>query len=155
MKKKDAIKAVSDYLDTEGWHYKLYDDSGIIIMSMKLHCRLHCVTMVVDFDEDSYTVYAVSPVNADMKRPAEIMKFISAVNYGLKNGNFELDTEDGEIRYKCYVSFDLAGSLHSGIIERSLVIPPCMYELYGDGIAALSLGLSDSETELSRLSRRY
>lgn len=57
--------------------------------------------------QGDYVVYAVSPIKVDPKDSLMLQKmseYICRANYGLNCGNFELDYNDGEIRYKCYVS---------------------------------------------------
>ena len=59
--------------------------------------------------------------------------FICRANYGMKNGNFELDMMDGEVRYKCYVDCD--GALPcTDVIRNSVYCPAQMLERYGAGI---------------------
>ena len=54
-------------------------------------------------------------------------------NYGLRNGNFELDMRDGEIRYKVFVDCD--GVIPSReVIKGSIIIPAMMFERYSPGI---------------------
>ena len=38
-----------------------------------------------------------------------MMKYLTLANYGVVNGNFEMDLSDGEIRYKSYVDARSAG----------------------------------------------
>ncbi len=75
-------------------------------------------------------------------------------NYGLVNGNFELDLRDGEIRYKTYVNCDGLESLSEAVIQDSIYVGCVMMDRYGDGIAALAMGFSDADTEIKKAEHR-
>lgn len=45
------------------------------------------------------------------------MEYITGANYGLRNGNFEMDVEDGEIRYKVYVNVKGMNDISDDIIN--------------------------------------
>ena len=47
--------------------------------------------------------YSIYPRNAPEERRPALAELLTRANYGLANGNFEMDFQDGEIRYKTYV----------------------------------------------------
>ncbi len=107
--------------------------------------------MFIPIREDcSYIVNIVSPINGDPKDIGEMLKYLTMANYGLTNGNFELDMRDGEIRYKTYVNCKDLESLPAQIIKDSILFGWVMVERYGNGIAALAMGFSDAETEIKK-----
>ena len=79
-----------------------------------------------------------------------MVKYLTMANYGLANGNFELDVRDGEIRYKTYVNCKGLESLPGQIIKDSILVGWYMMERYGNGIAAIAMGFSDAETEIKK-----
>ncbi|MBP5321124.1 MAG: hypothetical protein J6334_09050 [Kiritimatiellae bacterium] len=150
MQTEEIIDAVRDFLDEDDWRYEFESEKTLIRFGVSLNCKLKDVRCVVDFGDDYYIVYAISPINADKETPQEMLKYLSMANYGLRNGNFELDVRDGEIRYKCYVNCDGIEALSKSIIEDSIKIPCAMFDRYGNGIAALAMGFSDAETEIKK-----
>jgi hypothetical protein len=91
-------------------------------------------------EQAQFIFYSVCPVNApEDKRPA-IAEFVTRANYGLFIGNFELDLDDGEIRFK--TSVDVEGDRLSTMLVRQLTytnivmmdtyLPGIMKVLYGD-----------------------
>jgi hypothetical protein len=69
--------------------------------------------------EQQVIIYSACPISAPQARRAETMEYITRANYGLAIGNFELDLDDGEIRYK--TSIDLKGDRLSAALLRQLV----------------------------------
>ena len=78
--------------------------------------------------------------------------FICRANYGLLNGNFELDIRDGEIRYKTYV--DCEGNNPSiEIVRNSIYCPAAMMERYSAGIADIIFGNATAEEAVIKCER--
>ncbi|NWJ98121.1 MAG: YbjN domain-containing protein [Chloroflexi bacterium] len=63
--------------------------------------------------------YSVYPVNVPEAKRTTMAEFITRANYGLIVGNFEMDYEDGELRYK--TSVGLEGEEPSPALLRHLV----------------------------------
>jgi hypothetical protein len=57
--------------------------------------------------------YSVHPRSAPPARLSEVGEFLHRVNYGTIVGNFELDCDDGEIRFK--TSLDVEGEALSDV----------------------------------------
>lgn len=61
---------------------------------LSLKSRIKNVSYIIDVKNDEYIVYALSPLDADgddEKMMAAMVDFLCRANYGIKNGNFELD----------------------------------------------------------------
>jgi len=63
--------------------------------------------------------YSVCPLNATKSKLQAIAEFIIKANYGMIIGNFELDFNDGEIRYK--TSIDVEGEKLTSVLIKQLV----------------------------------
>ena len=153
MDRQAIIDAVRDNFDDDDWNYDFEADckpNPILRTGCRLDCKLKSVDEVVDFRETYFLVYAFCPINADPDNIGEIAKFLHLANYGLVVGNFELDPRDGEIRYKVLVDCDGLDSLPKDIVGRALHVPFHMFERFGNGIAALSMGFSDADTEYKK-----
>jgi hypothetical protein len=51
-------------------------------------------------EKDMVLLYSICPQRVPKARRLEVSHFLTRANYGLADGNFELDFEDGEVRYK-------------------------------------------------------
>lgn len=80
---------------------------------------------------------------------AVMAEFICRANYGLKNGNFELDMRDGEIRYKSFV--DCEGlTPTTEMVRNSIHCPAAMFDRYGDGIVDIIFGNSTAKEAVAK-----
>jgi len=122
----------------------------VIKMGIGLKSKLRNGRIFIDVKDSSYLVYIVSPIGGDKDDLGELMKFLTMANYCLTNGNFELDLGDGEVRYKIFVNCKGLDSLPAEIVQDSILAGCYTIDRYGDGIAALSMGFSDAETEIKK-----
>ena len=139
---KAIANAISAFLREDDWHFEFDEEKGVFKFGLSLKTRLKKVNYNIRVKEDDFSVYAVSPINADeddsdmMRKMAE---FVCRANYGLKNGNFELDMRDGEIRYKCFVDCE-DGVPSVSVIRNSIYCPAGMFRMYSPGILSIIFG---------------
>lgn len=136
------VDSVRNFLDMDEWKYEYDPGMQIIRTGINLKCKLQSCRLIIRFSEDGYTVYATIAMNADESCRANVAEFITRANYGLKNGNFEMDFNDGEIRYKIYTRYEGLDDLPKEIIENSISVPALMFQRYGDGLATILFGFS-------------
>lgn len=136
------IDAINQFFNNDGWNFSFDSERGIFRLGYSLKGKLKRLSLIIGTTNDGYNVYAVAPVGVDKndeKTLAEMAEFICRANYGLKNGNFELDMRDGEIRYKIYV--DCSGIEPTQImVQNSIFYPIGMFERYGEGILGIFFG---------------
>ena len=129
-------EAVKNFLTEDEWRFDFDEQEGIFRFGLSLDGKIKEIRYLIIISLDDYTVYATSPIGvekSDDKMLSTMAEFVCRVNYGLKNGNFELDLRDGEIRYKCYVDCDSTVP-NPDVIGNSLYCPAHMFERYGIGI---------------------
>lgn len=150
MNQEQIVDAVRDWLNGDDWPYDYNAEKHLFKMSVGLKSKIKSGRIFVDVKDDCYVVYLYAPISGDKDNFAELTKYLTMANYGLMNGNFELDARDGEIRYKTYVNCDGLEKLSSEVIKDSIYVGCFMMDRYGNGIAALALGFSDADTEFKK-----
>jgi hypothetical protein len=93
---------------------------------------------VVD-EQDLILLYSVCPLRVPAARRPEVSEFLTGANYGLAAGNFELDFEDGEIRYKT-VLHSYGDGLDATVLKRLVRSNGLAMETYLPGIGAVITG---------------
>ena len=150
MEKEAIIDAVRDFLDADDWHYEYDAEHSVIRAGVTLKCKLKSARMFIRFRDTDYNVYMVAPISADPAKLGEVLRFTAQANYGLASGNFEVDVDDGEIRYKSYVDCDGLETLPKEFFDDGINACWSMMERYGNGFAALAMGFSDADTEIKK-----
>jgi hypothetical protein len=134
---------VRKFLTADDWNFSFDDEKGIFTFNLSVKTKMKKISYRVLINDNGYSVYAASPLGAD-DCLHEMAEFICRANYGLRNGNFELDFRDGEVRYKCYVNCD--GQMPSTeIVKDSIYVPYFMMKRYGDGIISVIFGNQTAE----------
>ncbi len=72
-------------------------------------------------EQGQIVFYSLCPIKVPEQLRQSVSEFVTRVNYGLIIGNFELDFEDGEVRYK--TSIDVEESELSATLIRPLIYP--------------------------------
>ena len=152
----EIAQEVRGFLDGNGWDYSFDWDTGIFRFGVTLRGNLKTVQYTVGIDDDSYIVYAVSPLSADRDDTRQMIRmaeFVCRANYGLRDGNFEFDFRDGELRYKNFVNCD--GMLPTfGILRDSLGVPAAMFSRYSKGILQIVLNNMSAKEAVELCERR-
>ena len=117
-------------------HLVSFDETlGSFGFNIQLTCQLS-TNIIIRVGKDSFTTMAVCPVRPDTSEAelmAKMAEFVCRANYGLKNGYFEFDFSDGELRYKCYVPCEDRVPSQE-LIQEGITVPALMLRRYAPGI---------------------
>lgn len=99
----------------------------------------HPVVVVVHDEPSTVVFYSVTPEDVVGERRPAVMEFLTRANYGLIEGGFELDLNDGEVRFKTAVR--AVGLDHfDGALAHALAFNLAVFDMYGAGLAAVASG---------------
>lgn len=132
----EIVEAIKTHIKENDLHMVSFDEApGTFSFNMQLTCQLS-TNIIIRVGEDSFTTMAVCPVRpdtSDAELMARMAEFVCRANFGLKNGYFEFDFTDGELRYKCYVPCDDRVPSQE-MIRDGITVPAMMLRRYGLGI---------------------
>ena len=113
--------------------------TGVFTLRMKLRCRMQSAQMIVLVREDHYSTLTMLPLTADADHRLAMAEYLTRVNWGMRNGNFELNMDDGEIRYKTYVHVGKE-TPDMGAARLATLLPFLRIDRFGDGIIDVLFG---------------
>lgn len=159
---EEAVEAVRDMLEERDVRYSLdnvRDMFYIFSIGFNLsHTKLSSAQVKISVIPSKknpelcnrIVSYATIGIKADEDCLPEMAEFLHRANYGLSFGNFELDFDDGEIRYK--MALNCVDALPGAdAIEDVLYLPLSMFERYGDGILTVAMGLAEPEEAIQKI----
>lgn len=112
-------EVLREFLDEDDWNYVQLEDGNTLQMSYQGdNGRWTCYASPAD-DSRRFMFYSVAPLEAPANKIATMAEFLTKANYGLMIGNFELDYNDGEIRYK--TSIDVENEQLTTNLVRNLI----------------------------------
>lgn len=139
---KTAItEAVRNFLDENEFRYDYNEDRNTFSLTIGLRGMIKTAKVRIEvlntaiYVGTSLAVYADPENKAQLRRMAE---FICRVNYWLRNGGFEFDHNDGEIKYKI---FQICTEPPTDDMITSIISCQCsMIDTYSSGIIRILAG---------------
>lgn len=136
------FNAVVDFLTDDGWKYTiLEDDSELLALTLSFkghHGSWQCFT-IVDEGKHWLRFYSILPVHVPEEKRLAMAEFITRANYGLMLGNYEMDMNDGEVRFKTSVDAE-GGTLGPRMIDNMLRSNLITMDRYFTGLMAVIYG---------------
>lgn len=140
MTRGRIYEAIMRFFKEDDWNFYEMDDAPVLTMTFSgKNGRWTCYAQAREAQEQ-FVFYSVCPINTPKEKITEVVEFITRANYGMIIGNFELDYNDGEIRYK--TSIDVEGTDFPPILVKQVVyanvvvldryLPGLMRVIYGD-----------------------
>ena len=113
------LDTATSFFEEDGWPFTQFEGQPVLQMGFRgENGQWTCLAQARE-EQSQFLFYSLCPVNApEDSRPA-VAEFLTRANYGLFIGNFELDLDDGEIRYK--TSIDVEGDHLSPALVQQLV----------------------------------
>ena len=130
---------IEAFLSEDGWPFTKLEEQTIAKTSFQgKHGEFNCFVQARE-EQEHMLMYAVLPVCAPTGRREDVAGFITRANYGMIIGNFELDYEDGEVRYKTSVDLEdvpdfkilLRNMIYANVLTMDKYLPGLMRVIYG------------------------
>jgi hypothetical protein len=86
-------------------------------------------------EKDLVLLYSIAPHRVPAERRLEVSEFLTRANHGLADGNFELDFDDGEVRFKSVLH--VPAELDEILVKRVVRLNGTALETYLPSIAKL------------------
>lgn len=101
-----AFEQLGHYLKNQDWQTEALAERFIYTLTLEGKNGVFRAIARIRPDIEQFMFYVIAPQKAESAMRPEVMAFVTRVNYGLRIGNFEMDLEDGEVRYKSSIDFD-------------------------------------------------
>jgi hypothetical protein len=132
------------------WPYLAVDDSVLQLNFQGQNGRWTCYAQA-RMDVGQFVMYSVCPMTVPAGLRIAVAEFITRANYGLIIGNFELDYEDGEVRYKTSLDAENAPLSHelmqplvyANVWTMDRYLPGLMAVIYGSKTPGEAIALAE------------
>ena len=133
-----ALQAVSAFFTEDGWSFEQMPERPILRLPFQgKGGRWNCYAQIrVTRDVEQILFYSVLPLNVPDDKLGAIAEFITRANYGMALGNFELDFNDGEVRYKTSVDVTDA-EITNNLLRPLIYTNVLMMDKYMSGLMAV------------------
>jgi hypothetical protein len=147
----NLLESVVEYFETDGWPFEQIEDMPILKTGFSGdNGSWVCLARTIE-SQQQMVFYSVCPTNIPEANRDEVTRYLSRVNYDMIIGNFEIDLDDGEVRYK--TSIDVEGTpLTHALLEPLVYQNVNTMDQYLPGIVAIVEDGLTAEQALSKLS---
>lgn len=145
---------IKKFLDEDDFRYSFDSDLGIFRFGVSLSkSKMKNLNFLIHVQEKDFLTYAIAPIGADVndkKMMFQMTECLCKINFLLKNGNFEMDLNDGELRYKSFVDCeDILPSV--AMVQNSIYVPYMMFKKYLPDIEKIIFATPVSADKLGQI----
>ncbi len=133
-----AMSTLHKTMDEDGWNWAQGADPSTVMsryVSDDTEDRWNIYVQVRD-EESFCIVYSICPVTVTEQELPQVMEFISRANTDLPIGNFEVNHDTFEVRFKTSLDYE-GGDLTPALVRQLLRANAAMTERYLPGLKAL------------------
>lgn len=141
------LEVIERFLIEDDWPYNLLEGRSVYKTGFEgKNGQFTCYAQERE-EQQQIVFYSVFPVRVPGERMADVAEFIIRANYGMIIGNFEMDYNDGEIRYKTSVDVEdvtvedalVRHLIYANVLTMDKYFPGLMRVLYAgiDPVSAI------------------
>ena len=121
---------ITGFLNGQGVAYSVTESGHVRSSVETAHGGLHLL-ILLDDSAAFVTILAACPFAVPVDKRADMALALAGLNYGLRFGNFEMDLEDGELRFRAsyptagvgFIQGHFQGALASAILTAERCYP--------------------------------
>jgi hypothetical protein len=140
-KKEGLLHELKTLFDENEWPYSEVLGMPVLVSDLSGPLGVWKFYAQVVDAQNVVLLFSVCPLHVPPERRSEASLFLTHANHGLVAGNFELDFEDGEIRYKTVLQTQ-QGAIDRTTLRRAVRANGLAMETYLPGIGAVITGTS-------------
>jgi hypothetical protein len=135
----EILDTVIRFLHEDSWPYTPIEGQPIIQTGFQGdNGQWTCYAQARE-EHEQCIIYSACPVNVPENKRIAVAELLTRVNYGLIIGNFEMDFQDGEIRYKTSIDVQdeqltptlVRNIVYTNVMTMDRYLPAIMTVLYG------------------------
>ena len=133
-----AFETIKQFFSEDEWFYVESENHENLILRMNHWGENGRFSCQAEYNETQgiFYFYSYFPINVPEDKRVKMAEFITLVNYGMRIGNFEMDFEDGEVRFRTSIDFEGHGLSHP-LVSNHVYPNVWMMDRYLPGLFAI------------------
>lgn len=137
--KQPLLDRVAQFLNEDDWKFQRFEDAALLRTAFQGDNGNWNVVVQSKEDFEQVFIYSVWSNNVPKDKRALVSEFLTRANYGMPIGCFEMDFEDGELRYRTSVDVE-GGELTPVMIKNLLYLNAYTFDKYLPGLNKVVFG---------------
>ncbi|MFT4617337.1 MAG: hypothetical protein ACJAQ9_000960 [Ilumatobacter sp.] len=130
---------VAEMLRRGGWEFRQVDNQPVFSMQIQGHHGAWAAYVQVIEQTQQLVFYSLIPESSPIESIPLVAEFVTRANHDLAIGNFELDFESGEVRFKTSIDV-IGGRLDVPIVDRLIHTNLAAMDQYITGVVDVMAG---------------
>lgn len=150
----EMFETIKTFFFNDEWYFTEMENRPVLKMNhYGENGRFPCEAEINEKQQIFY-FYSFFPVTIPKEKRLAMAEFITRANYGLRLGNFEMDFEDGEVRYR--TSVDVENDMLSISLVSNMVYPNVWtMDRYLPGLFEVVYGSSSPAQAILKVEEAY
>ncbi|WP_330486357.1 type III secretion system chaperone family protein [Tumidithrix elongata] len=141
------------FFEQDEWTIRQIGDQPILQMSFEgNHGKWQCFAHAKE-EKEQFLFYSIFLSKVPAEKRQALAEFITRANYGLMMGNFEMDYDDGEIRFKTSIDVENI-TLTPKIVKQYVYTNVLMMDCYLPGILSVIADEVSPKEAIARIEKR-
>lgn len=136
-----VMERIQEHLNNEGVEYDIREDNEAVRFNVGGELIEDALLCTIFADEDSFVTVVDMPFECEMGCLDEMAKFLAQLNCGMWMGNFDLDYDDGELSFRCFMQA-IDGMPSDQVIGTAIVSAVRAIEMNAEDIRQVAIGAS-------------
>lgn len=119
--KNMQINTIKAFLDSQQWQFTQIEGKNVLLFGIDgKNGNFQCIADLIE-EEKRFIFFSIYGANTPLDKRQLMLELLNALNYRLFFGNFEMDLENGEIRFRTSILFNNI-ELNQNFIEELIMI---------------------------------
>ncbi len=147
------INIIKDFLKSQEWQFTQVEGKNVLLFGIcGKNGNFQCIVDLIE-EENRLIFFSVCGANTPESKRRDMLQLLNDINYKLFFGNFEMDLQVGEIRFRRSISFNHF-ELNQNFIEELILsnietmdksLPSIVGLMFGEISVEKALELSSQE----------
>jgi hypothetical protein len=157
MSDQQIFNVLVEFFEEDEWDFQWMEGASVLSMGFSgKNGKWQCFAQAREAQQQ-FVFYSVLPINVPPEKRQKVAELITRINYGMVIGNFEMDFDDGEVRYK--TSVDVEGAeltppmirqmVYANIIITDRYLSAIMRAIYSDITPLEAIAEADERATMS------
>ncbi len=126
---ENVIEKLAEFLEGRGWKCSVEQDKPMIQTGANgKNGRWPCIAIGGSENRD-LVFLSLFPVNVPQEKRAVVAELLTRINYQLSHGCYELDFEDGELRFRTSIPA-VSGEVQGELLEYLVFANLCTFDAH-------------------------
>ena len=140
MSVRKNVKILHKFLKKDDWRYEFDEEDSLFTCGVSVENAVGNVRVFINATDDRVACLFVMPQSAPESFRAAVAELACRINYRLVFGQFEIDFDDGEVRFRYVMSSEELADDPMEKAKRLLYLPHAMVLHYGPAFVKVMLG---------------